>query len=181
MGQLDFNYGHNVERPNYRTHDPPTYAWSDYEYQPRQPDECIGMLVCPHCGRAAICCDVPLDKSATPTQEDAVMDMNAHYDKDAKSGGGKFKRRPFIKSKDVAANGSTAKILDFREAPKAMEYSDFLMDITIGKKEFTWGLRSKSVTLNMLIDELGKRTEKWIGKSIKLVRAGAKGQYINLG
>lgn len=109
------------------------------------------------------------------------MDMNQHYDKDAKSGGGKFKRRPFLKAKDVAKTGSQAKILDFREAPTAMEYSDFLMDIKIGTKEYTWGLKSKSVTLNMLIDALGKRTEKWIGKTIKLVTAGAKGQYVNLG
>lgn len=109
------------------------------------------------------------------------MDLGTHYDKDAKSGGGKYKRRPFLKAKDVAANGSQAKILDFREAPKQMEYSDFLMDVALGKREFTWGLRSKSVTLNMLIDELGKRTEKWVGKTVKLVRAGAKGQYINLG
>jgi hypothetical protein len=33
----------------------------------------------------------------------------------------------------------------------------------------------------MLIDSLGKRTEKWIGNTVKLVIAGAKGQYINVG
>lgn len=168
MGQLNFPYGHND--PDYATHDPPSYTQA-----------CMGMMVCPHCGRAVICGDTVTEHEFQPSQGDNTMDMASHYDKDAKSGGGKYKRRPFIKSKDVAANGSTAKIIDFREAPKQMEYSDFLMDIVVGKKEFTWGLRSKSVTLNMLIDELGKRTEKWVGKTIKLVRAGAKGQYINLG
>lgn len=167
MGQLDFEYGYND--PDYKTNDPPTYAQS-----------CMGLLVCPHCGRSVMCGDI--HNSVSPiTGDDKTMDMSSHYDKEAKSGGGKFKRRPFLKSTDIASNGSTAKVLDFREAPKQMEYSDFLMDVSIGKKEFTWGLRSKSVTLNMLVDELGKRTEKWIGKTVKLVRAGAKGQYINLG
>jgi len=110
------------------------------------------------------------------------MDLGSHYDTESKKGGGKgYKRRPFLKAKDIPAKGCTAKIIDFREAPKSMEYSDFLADIAIGKKEFTWGLRSKSVTLNMLIDELGKRTEKWVGKTIKLVHGGPKGQYVNLG
>jgi hypothetical protein len=109
-----------------------------------------------------------------------IMDLRQHYDKDTNKGGGKFKRRPFLKAKDIAAKGSLVKILDFREAPKAMEYSDFLCDVSIGKKEFTWGLRSKSVTLNQLIEKLGKRTEKWIGKTVKLMTAGPKGQYVNV-
>lgn len=110
------------------------------------------------------------------------MDLSSAYDHDSKNGGGKgYKRRPFLKAKDIPSKGCSARIIDFREAPKAMEYSDFLADIAIGKKEFTWGLRAKSVTLNMLIDALGKRTEKWIGKTVKLVHGGPKGQYINLG
>src|SRR4029077_6640539 len=135
----------------------------------------MGMMVCPHCGKTAMCGDIkPNDVITIDPTGDNNMDLGTHYDNDAKSGGGKFKRRPFLKAKDINAKGSTAKILDFREAPKVMEYSDFLADVSIGKKEFTWGLRSKSVTLNMLIDALGKRTEKWVGKSVKLVRAGAK-------
>lgn len=111
------------------------------------------------------------------------MDLSSQYDKGAKKGGagGKFKRKPFLKSSDIPVKGTTAKITDVREAPKQMEYSDLLVDLTIGKKEFTWGLKFKSVTLNMIIDELGKRTEKWVGKSVKLIRGGAKGQYVNIG
>ena len=107
------------------------------------------------------------------------MDLGSHYDKQSKNGGSK--RTPFLKAADIPAKGTTARIIGFREAPKSMEYSDFLLDLTIGKKEFTWGLRTKTVSLNMLIDELGTRTEKWTGKTIKLVRGGNKGQYVNLG
>jgi hypothetical protein len=110
------------------------------------------------------------------------MDLGTHYDSDGKKGGGKgYKRRDFLKAAHVPKKGCNAKILEFREAPKSMEYSDFLLDLSIGKKEYTWGLKSKTVTLNMLIDALGKRTEKWTGKTIKLVHGGPKGQYVNLG
>lgn len=111
------------------------------------------------------------------------MDLGSHYDKDSKKGGGgKFKRTPFLTAKDIPAKGTNAKVRDFRVKPKNMGgFSDFLLDVSIGKKEYTWGLRSKSVTLNMLIDSMGKKTEKWAGKSVKLVRGGPKGQYVNVG
>jgi hypothetical protein len=33
----------------------------------------------------------------------------------------------------------------------------------------------------MLIDSLGEKSEKWIGKKVHLIKAGPKGQYINVG
>lgn len=162
MGRYDFPFGYNV----------PTYA-------------CMGAVVCMACNKHHGYCSEMQPTGATERdggdhQGATDMDMSSHYDKDSKKSG-KFKSRPFLKAKDIPAKGATAKIIDFREAPKQFEYSDFLMDVAVGKKEFTWGLRSKSVTLNMLIEALGKRTEKWIGKTVKLVTAGPKGQYINLG
>lgn len=149
---------------------------------------CMGSVKCTACGKfLGYCKEVQdiltgtIDRPGNEPNEDSTMDMTTHYDKDSKKGGKKYKQRPFLKATDIAAKGSTAKILDFREAPKQIEYSDFLCDIVIGKKEFTWGLRSKSVTLNMLIDSLGKRTEKWTGKTVKLIRGGPKGQYVNVG
>ena len=106
------------------------------------------------------------------------MDLTKH--KSPKKPGQGFKRLPFLKAADIAAKGSKAKVLDFREAPTAMQYSDFLADVQIGKKEFTIGLRSESVLLDMLIDTLGAKTEKWIGKTVDLVRGGPKGQYVNV-
>ena len=199
MGQLDFEYGYND--PDYNTHDPPKYdqACMGMLVCPH----CAKAVICGDIIATKTGSDPDTEQDKVDFTNSYIiawwvdkqvrnitqslkekfnsMDLGTHYDRDAKSGGSKYKRRPFLKAKDIAAKGSTAKVIDFREAPKQMEYSDFLMDVSIGKKEYTWGLRSKSVTLNMLIDELGKRTEKWIGKTIKLVRAGAKGQYINLG
>lgn len=104
------------------------------------------------------------------------MDLKAHRSKQT----GKFKTRPFFKAKDIPKNGCKAKVIEFRVAPKQMEYSDFLCDIAVGAKEFTLGLRSESVLLDMLIDALGTKTEKWPGKTVQLVRGGPKGQYINV-
>lgn len=105
------------------------------------------------------------------------MDLSKHR---SKKGTGKFKQRPFLKTKDLPAKGATVKVIDMREAPAAMEYSDFLCDISLGKKEFTIGLKTESVLLDQLIDTLGAKTEKWPGKSVKLVKAGPKLQYINV-
>lgn len=115
---------------------------------------------------------------AQTAQEGDEMDLTKHRSKDRKQG--KFKQRPFLKAKDIAVKGSTAVVIEMREAPKQMEYSDFLLDLKLGAKEFTWGLRTESVGLDMLIDTLGSKTEKWPGKKIKLVRGGPKGQYINV-
>lgn len=173
MRRYDFDFGHNVAP----TKEVPVY----------QP--CMGAVVCMACNKHhGYCIEVQEQLTGTtdrtgndPNEDDNMVDLGAHYDKDSKKGGKKFKQRPFLKAEHVAAKGSVAKIVDFRDAPKQMEYSDFLVDLTIGKKEYTWGLRSKSITLNMLIDALGKRTEKWIGKTVKLVRGGSKGQYVNVG
>jgi hypothetical protein len=162
VAQIDFNYGFNANELA-------TYA-------------CMGRVTCAACGKLHGYCNevTPVNDHGSTDSGENTMDLGSHYDKDAKSGG-KFKQRPFLKAEHVAAKGSSAKITDVREAPKQMQYSDILVDLSIGAKEYTWGLRSKSITLNMLIDALGKRTEKWIGKTVKLVRGGNKGQYVNLG
>jgi hypothetical protein len=106
------------------------------------------------------------------------MDLTAHRSQDTRKS---FKSRPFLKAKDIPEKGADYTISDFREAPKNMPYSDFLMDVRNGKQEYTVGLRSESVLLDMLIDQLGTKSEKWTGKKVHLIKAGPKGQYINVG
>jgi hypothetical protein len=164
MAQTDFNFGFNALEGRESI---PTYA-------------CMGNVKCTACNKHHGYCS-ELTAIESDRQGEGKMDMSSHYDKDGKSGGGKgYKRRDFLKAIHLPAKGCTARIIDFREAPKSMEFSDFLLDLAIGKKEYTWGLKSKTIALNMLIDTLGKRTEKWTGKSIKLVHGGPKGQYVNV-
>lgn len=101
--------------------------------------------------------------------------------KRSKTGREKFKQRPFLKAKDLPAKGATFTVIEFRVAPSQMQYSDYLCDVKNGTKEYTLGLKDQSVLLDMLIDELGTKTEKWTGKKVKLIAAGPKGQYVNVG
>jgi hypothetical protein len=167
VAQTDFNFGFNALEGRENI---PTYA-------------CMGNVVCSACNKHHGYCSELTAVQSDRQAEGKDMDLGTHYDNESKKGGGKgYKRRDFLKAVHIPAKGCVAKIIDFREAPKSMEYSDFLVDLALpGKKEYTWGLRSKSVTLNMLIDALGKRTEKWIGKTVKLVRGGPKQQYVNVG
>lgn len=105
------------------------------------------------------------------------MDLKTHRSKHARKG---FKQRPFLKAKNIPAKGGDYTILEFRQAPKTMQYSDFLIDVRNGKNEYTIGLRS-GVLMDMLLDALGTKSEKWVGKKIHLVKGGPKGQYINVG
>jgi hypothetical protein len=107
-----------------------------------------------------------------------TMDLKTHRSKDTRKG---FKQRPFLKAKDISAKGGDYTILEFRQAPKNMQYSDFLIDVRNGKQEYTVGLRSGSVLLDMLIDKLGSKSEQWAGKKIHLIKGGSEGQYINVG
>jgi hypothetical protein len=172
-----------LDKPDYGTRDPPTYDQKEYaRNRVTDGNACGGIMVCNCCG-SALTCDTYTwhQRLINSLSIGDNMDLGQHYDKDSTKGSKKFKQRPFLKAKDIPAKGCTAKIIEFREAPKSAEYSDFFMDLSIGKKEYVWGLKSKSVTLNMLIDELGKRTEKWTGKTVKLVRGGSKSQYVNVG
>jgi len=106
------------------------------------------------------------------------MNLKTYRSKDTTKG---FKRLPFLKAEYIPERGGDFIILAFRQAPKNMKYSDFLMDVRNGKKEYTVGLSSESVLLDMLIDALGENSEKWVGKKIHLIKGGNKGQYINVG
>jgi hypothetical protein len=147
---------------------------------------CMGMMVCPHCARSVICGDLefwPEHEFHTPTKEELKqMDISKHRNKDRKDG---FVRRDFLSVDDIPVkDGLHASVIEFREAPEGMPYSDFLLDIATGKgktaKEYTVGLKSESVLLDMLIDTLGPKTEKYKGKALHFVRGGKQGKYINL-
>lgn len=92
-------------------------------------------------------------------------------------------RNPFLKSKDVSSKGTKFKITDVQTAPKTMKFSDLVATLQNGKKVFTWGLAFANFTTSELCGRLGTNTDKWIGKTITLIKVPGKkkGQfYINL-
>lgn len=109
------------------------------------------------------------------------MDLSKHKNPEGKNGNGGYTRRDFLKADDIPTKGGLkATVIEFREAPKGMPYSDFLLDIKTSDGEYTVGLRSKSVLLDMLIEKLGPQTDKWDKAKITFVRGGNKGQYVNV-
>lgn len=149
---------------------------------------CMGLMVCPHCGRSVICGDLEFltdgKEFHQPTKgELEAMDISKHRNKDKGNGASKS-FAPFLNVENIPEKGGLkAKVMEFREAPPGMPYSDFLLDIKTSQGEFTVGLKSESVLLDMLIDKLGPKTEKYKGKAVTFVRGGSgkqKGKYINL-
>lgn len=87
------------------------------------------------------------------------------------SNSGSFERRPFLKGNDLPRDGKkvTAKIDAFRDAPRNMEFSKYLLDVTIAGRKYTIGIKSDDdVKLDRVISMLGPKTKTWPGKSIKL-------------
>ena len=107
------------------------------------------------------------------------MDLGKHHSGKKGNKGG-HERRPFLKAADLPKKGNlTVTIEEVREAPKAMQYSDLLCDLSNGTKKWTWGLRA-GFTLDALIDKFGKNSDKWKGKKLTLTKGGDRGQYINV-
>lgn len=89
------------------------------------------------------------------------MDLSKHID----AGGS---RNNFLRAGDVGKGGQYV-ILNVREAPREMKFSDVVLALKDGAKVYDWGLSFKSVNLRTLAEKLGNNTDKWTGKKVKLV------------
>lgn len=108
------------------------------------------------------------------TKEDAMgINWKKHDTEKSQMTG---KRNDFLKKSAIKESGTSAVIVDVREIDT--EYSDYGVDLKIGAKEYTWGLKSGSVALDQLAELLGKNERKWKGKKVTLYLH--KGKYINV-
>lgn len=95
-------------------------------------------------------------------------------------------RNTFLSAKDVG-KGMTVKILDVREAPRQMKFSDIIVCVSDGHKTYDWGQKFASVNVRAVCELFGTNTDKWKGKKLKLVtvpwfnnRTRKKQQIINV-
>lgn len=90
--------------------------------------------------------------------------------RDSRGRGSDTSYSDFIKGSDLPNRGSvTAKVVGFRE--DRLEYSQYQVDILIGKKAYTLGLRDEQDgRLRMLVRVLGGNTDRWKGKTFKMQR-----------
>ena len=136
----------------YNNRDHPGNLWNT------DPD-CIAPVVCSGCGKFHGYCDTVTQKLNSTGEK--TMSLPAPQ---AKAGGGRFKRRPFLKGKDIKSKGVTQITIEaVREAPKAFENADVLVDVKIGSKEFTWPLAFSKTAYRVLYEKFGKDEKKWKG------------------
>ena len=82
----------------------------------------------------------------------------------------------FLKVRNLTkGKETTATILNFGEADKNMPFSDYLIDIQIGKTRFTHGFRTHSEDLQAIAKAYGEETNDWTGKEVSLT----VGEYTN--
>lgn len=105
------------------------------------------------------------------------MDLGQHRSSNGKTG--KFENREWLSSEDLPVKGSKKfKIDNVREAKRNKTGVLAYVDLSAGKTKRVWSLR-KGFTLDIIMDQLGTKTEKWKGKTISLYRGGSEGQYVN--
>lgn len=90
--------------------------------------------------------------------------------RDSRASGDSSSYSDFIKGSDLPKNGTVnCKVLGLRE--DRLEYSMYQLDFTIGKKQWTLGLRDEQDgRLRMLVRVLGGNSDRWKGKTFKMQR-----------
>lgn len=165
MGQTDFDFGYNdPSNASYKTSDPPTYQ-----------NTCMGMMVCPHCGRTVICGDTVTEHEFQTTGEQTNMDVSGLKGKGGSS------RLPWLDGQCIPDGKGTTLKIDAAREPRKKGTTVVYLDVTVAKdkKKYTWSIR-KGFTLDALCEVLGTETDDWVGKSIPVVRGGDEGQYVNI-
>jgi hypothetical protein len=144
--------------------------------------DCFGLLVCPHCGDAVMCSNVPPNhviQSGDVYSEEEIkqMDLSGHVSGKEKQ---VFEKRDWLTAEDLPKKGSKKfKVDGARDAKKNKTGILIYVDLSAGKLKRVMSLR-KNFTLDAFVAELGTNSDKWAGKSIDLERGGSEGQYINV-
>jgi hypothetical protein len=82
----------------------------------------------------------------------------------------------FIAADDLEKGENRAVIVGIREAPANMDYSEYLLTLQLGKREFVMGLKSDTSTYELLVNGLGEDETKWAGREI-MIRARYSKKY----
>jgi hypothetical protein len=126
-------------------------------------------IECPFCGFA--CTNEEINFHLVQCDEALAVKSMLGADKvklpDSVTKGRTQKGFTFLKVRNLTKGKETiATILDFGEADKNMPYSDYLIDISIGKIRFTHGFRTKSEDLQAIASAYGDETNTWKGKEV---------------
>jgi hypothetical protein len=156
--QDDFNFGHNVAP----TDDVPTYTQA-----------CMGILVCPHCGKYAICGDIEAFTTEATGEQDNMIPRGERAQGDDNSRRGKKKGSGlgYLTIDKLSSAHQLASIVDARVQPD--NFGANKPDVVVVKLKFKgefilWTLRSNNPCLETLGDAYGDDEKKWAGRDIEL-------------
>lgn len=160
MGQTDFEYGYN--NPDYKTDDPPSYRQA-----------CMGMMVCQHCGKAAMCGDV---QSSTYEENNNMIPRGERIQDDGNTsrGGGRKRKGSGLRylSADMLSTAHqlaeivAARVQDDNFKPNGPQV--VVVKLKFKGEFILWTLRSLNPSLEVIGDAFGDDETKWAGKDVEL-------------
>jgi hypothetical protein len=156
--QTDFDYGHNIDQPDYGTNDPPTYD-----------APCMGMLVCPHCGKSAMCSDV-FDTISNDGGNDSMIPRGNNQQTNSGRGQGKRNGLPFLSTKDATTMHQPAKIVAARLEDDTYRPGNQVVALKLNYRGQLWlyNLRTNNPTLDTLCNGFGDDESTWSGRNIEI-------------
>lgn len=164
MGQIDFEYGYNdPKNKDYKTTDPPNYTGS-----------CMGLMVCPHCGKAAMCGDVTLSAQTTTGENDDMINRdNRNNDRQGGRAGGRGGRRnglAYLSTKEATHTAQPGKIIAARVEDDTFRPGNQVVAMRIRFKGQDWlyNLRTNNPTLDGLCNAFGDDESTWAGKDVSI-------------
>lgn len=80
-----------------------------------------------------------------------------------KAEGGKKNFAPFLQADDLKEGEQSIEVLGVRKADENMEYSDYLLDVKVGKRTYVIGLKLDTSTYEILLKKFGPEEAKWKG------------------
>jgi hypothetical protein len=155
MGELDFNCGHNIKQD-----DAPTYDRA-----------CMGLLVCPHCGKAVMCGDI---QPAVAVQIDATGEQDNMWKSPNNSGNNRQQRQQtgfrYLNASMLSFVHQLATIDDARIEEDKYRKGEEVLNLKIKfKGEFIlWPLRNGNPCLGVILAELGDDETRFKGAELEL-------------
>lgn len=154
------------------------FGWNDTanNANPWNDQHCMGLLVCPHCGRSAMCGDVakhvPTNRQLfSDTQEnDNMIPRNTGNSSGGQRGGGRKRGSglPFLAPDKASTVREPGKIIAARVENDNYRQGEQMVALKINFRNqlFLYNLRSNNPTLDALCNAFGDDELQWAGKHV---------------
>jgi len=166
MKSTDFTFGFND--PDYATDDPPTYQRT-----------CIGMMICPHCGRGEICGNIQTNEQTTHGDDDNMIPRgnnsgtgnngNDNRQRFSRSNGARKNTGfPMLSTDKATTDQQPGRIVGARVEDDKYRNGQQLVALKVQFKSqmYLYNLRTNNPVLDTLAEAWGDDEQGWIGKDV---------------